>query len=75
MVSSDLFSFISNMLGSLHKNSEIFGGVLVGDLARLPPINGQSVVASLAWVRFFLSNPKQQIDGHLSEKSKELDNS
>ncbi|CAG8746174.1 1411_t:CDS:2, partial [Ambispora leptoticha] len=42
MVSSNLFSFMSNMFGSLHSNSKIFGGIpvlLIGDLFQLPPIN------------------------------------
>ena len=91
MVSSDLLSFISNMFGSLHNNSKIFSGVsilLVGDLAQLPPINGQPVFNSPVWKRFFPlflnKSQRQKSDptfydllqelrfGRLTEKSKKL---
>jgi hypothetical protein len=37
MVSSELLTFLSNMFGSLHKSSKVFGGIpvlLIGDLAQ-----------------------------------------
>jgi hypothetical protein len=39
MVSDELFTFLSNMFGSLYKNHKIFGGIpilVIGDLAQLP---------------------------------------
>src|SRR6185369_6306184 len=91
MVSSDLLSFLSNIFASIHTNMKIFGGIptlLVGDLAQLPPINGEPIFYSQVWMRFFplfLGRPQRQKTdpefydllqelrfGHLSEKSKNL---
>jgi ATP-dependent exoDNAse (exonuclease V) alpha subunit len=91
MVSSELLTFISNIFGLLHKNHKPFGGIpvlTVGDLAQLPPINGEKVFHSPAWKLFFplfLSQPKRQKEdpnfynllqelrfGQLSERSKSM---
>ena len=51
MVPAELFSFLSNMFGSIHNNMKIFGGIptlLIGDSAQLPPINGQHIFYSQA---------------------------
>ena len=66
MVSSELLTFISNIFSSLHKNHKPFEGIsilTVGDLAQLPPINGQQIFHSPVWKLFFplfLSQPKRQ---------------
>nr|CAG8647360.1 5914_t:CDS:1 [Entrophospora candida] len=93
MVSNKLFTFLSNMFGSLHKSSRVFGGIpvlVIGDLAQLPPVNGEQVFFSPAWKLFFplfLTQPewqKEDLDfynlleelrfGRLSEKSKSMIN-
>jgi len=56
MVSSELFLFLSNLFGSLHKNNKVFGGIpvlVVGDLLQLSPVNGEHVFFSPAWRSFF----------------------
>ena len=66
MVSSELFSFLSNLFGFLHKNHKIFGGIpvlVVGDLLQLPPVNWEQVFYSPAWKLFFplfLTKPQRQ---------------
>jgi len=66
MVSNRLFSFVSNVFGSLHRNHKVFGGIpvlVVGDLFQLPPVNGEHVFFSPAWKSFFplfLTKPQRQ---------------
>jgi hypothetical protein len=93
MVSSELFSFLSNLFATLHRNHKVFGGIpilVIGDLAQLPPVNGEQVFFSQAWKPFFplfLTIPHRQRDdlefyqllqelrfGFLSEKSKQMIN-
>jgi ATP-dependent exoDNAse (exonuclease V) alpha subunit len=67
MVSDELFTFLSNIFGSLHKNHKVFGGIsilVIRDLAQLPPINGEQVFFSQAWKPFplFLTKPQRQRD-------------
>lgn len=50
MVSANLFTFISNLFGSIHQNSKIFSGIptlVVGDLAQLPPLTGSRYLTLL----------------------------
>ncbi|CAI2191091.1 4205_t:CDS:1 [Funneliformis geosporum] len=93
MVSDKLFSFLSNTFSMLHKNHKIFGGIptlVIGDLAQLPPVNGEQVFFSQVWKPFFplfLTKPHRQRDdlkyyqllqelrfGTLSENSKKMIN-
>ena len=56
MVSAELLDFISNMFANLHNNALAFGGInviVVGDLAQLPPINGQPVFRAAVWSLFY----------------------
>jgi PIF1 helicase. len=68
MVSSELFTYLSNMFSKLHSNSQPFGGICVivlGDLFQLPPVNGNHVFESPIWKLFyplFLRQAKRQAD-------------
>ncbi len=56
MVSSELFTFISKLFQKIHHNSLEFGGIpvlVVGDLAQLPPVEGDLVFYSPLWKSFF----------------------
>ena len=56
MVSSELFTFMSKLFQKIHNNSLEFGGVpvlTVGDLAQLPPVEGDPVFYSPLWKSFF----------------------
>jgi len=65
MVSSILFSFISDIFARIHQNSIAFGGInviVVGDLAQLPPVRGSPVYKSPEWKLFkplFLTEPRR----------------
>ena len=66
MVSATLFTYISNLFASIHNNDLAFGGIniiVVGDLAQLPPVRGESVFHSPIWRLFyplFLTQPRRQ---------------
>jgi Cdc6-like AAA superfamily ATPase len=56
MVSSTLLSFISQLFAKIHKKQESFGGIptlLIGDIAQLPPVNGEQVFHAPEWQEFF----------------------
>jgi hypothetical protein len=67
MVSSALFSFISDMFSVIQQQTIAFGGlnvIVVGDLAQLPPVTGLQVFKSSEWKLFyplFLREPQRQI--------------
>ena len=67
MVSSALFSFISDMFSVIQQQTIAFGGlnvIVVGDLAQLPPVTGLPVYKSSEWKLFyplFLRQPQRQI--------------
>jgi ATP-dependent DNA helicase PIF1 len=67
MVSSTLFSFISDMFSVIQQQTIAFGGlnvIVVGDLAQLPPVTGLPVYKSSEWKLFyplFLRQPQRQI--------------
>ena len=67
MVSSALFSFISDMFSVIQQQTIAFGGInviVVGDLAQLPPVTGSQVFKSSEWKLFyplFLREPQRQI--------------
>ena len=66
MVSATLFTFLSSTFSKLHANSQSFGGIciiVIGDLAQLPPVNGDPVFQSPIWKLFyplFLRQPKDK---------------
>jgi ATP-dependent exoDNAse (exonuclease V) alpha subunit len=66
MVSSTLFTYISQMFSYIHHNNHPFGGISVivlGDLAQLPPVGNLSVYKSSVWKIFyplFLREPQRQ---------------
>ena len=66
MVFAELLDFISNMFANLHNNALAFSRInviVVGDLAQLPPINGQPVFRAAVWSLFyplFLRSPQRQ---------------
>lgn len=66
MVSGQLLTYISELFESLHKNNNPFGGInviVVGDLAKLPPVSGSPVYQSPIWKLFyplFLREPQRQ---------------
>jgi len=56
MVPANLLSFISSLFAKINKVPVPFGGIqtlLIGDLAQLPPINGQQVFYAPEWQEFF----------------------
>jgi DNA replication protein DnaC len=56
MVSSKLFSFISDMFSIIQQSTIAFGGlnvIVVGDLAQLPPVTGLPVYKSSEWKLFY----------------------
>jgi len=66
MVSSTLFTFLSEIFARLHQSQSPFGKVnvlAVGNLAQLPPVNGSFVFNSPVWQLFyplFLRNSRRQ---------------
>jgi Cdc6-like AAA superfamily ATPase len=66
MVSNKLFSFLSNIFGSVHQNHKVSGRIpvlMVDDLFQLPPMNGEHIFFSPAWKSFFplfLTKPQRQ---------------
>lgn len=66
IVSNKLFSFLSNIFGSVHQNHKVFGRIpvlMVDDLFQLPPMNGEHIFFSPAWKSFFplfLTKPQRQ---------------
>ena len=67
MVSTKLFSFISDMFSIIQQQTIAFGGlnvIVIGDLAQLPPVTGLPVYKSSEWKLFyplFLRQPQRQI--------------
>ncbi|CAB4473814.1 unnamed protein product [Rhizophagus irregularis] len=56
MVSAELLTFISLLFARINNTPIPFGGIptlLIGDLAQLPPINGQQVFYAPEWQEFF----------------------
>jgi PIF1-like helicase/helitron helicase-like protein len=56
MVSAELLTFISQLFARINNSPVPFGGIptlLIGDLAQLPPINGQQVFYAPEWQEFF----------------------
>jgi hypothetical protein len=56
MVSAELLTFISLLFARINNTPVPFGGIptlLIGDLAQLPPINGQQVFYAPEWQEFF----------------------
>ena len=79
MVSDELLDFISNIFATLKNNAIEFGGInviVVGDLAQLPPINGQPVFRATTWTLFyplFLRTPqRQQADNKFCQMLQEV---
>jgi ATP-dependent DNA helicase PIF1 len=66
MVSSTLFTYISELFAYIHHNAYPFGGInviVLGDLAQLPPVRGTQVFKSSVWKAFyplFLREPQRQ---------------
>ncbi|CAG8621554.1 10893_t:CDS:1, partial [Paraglomus occultum] len=68
MVSSSLFTFISDTFARIHNNHKPFGGINVlvaGDLCQLPPVQGTAVFHSPVWQLFyplFLRKSQRQLN-------------
>jgi hypothetical protein len=66
MASSTLFDYISQLFSHIHHNTQPFGGInviVLGDLAQLPPVEGNQVFKSSVWKVFyplFLREPQRQ---------------
>ena len=55
MVSDELFTYLSELLARVHKNTYAFGGIhviLFGDLMQLPPVTGRQVSHAPQWRLF-----------------------
>ncbi|GES97445.1 Pif1-like helicase domain-containing protein [Rhizophagus clarus] len=56
MVSANLLTFISSLFAKINNIPAPFGGIptlLIGDLAQLPPVNGQQVFYAPEWQEFY----------------------